>query len=262
MSRPEYGTAFGAEYDAGADAWASAPAFVYARFAAAMLEHSPVDVSGVDVLDVGAGTAVACDAALAHGARRAVASDISMAMLQYRAPEIPAVVADGGRLPFADESFDLVLSGFSLTHLPDPAAALVEWRRVAPAALIATFAPGPSHPAKVAVDAVMTRFGFVLPPWYEQFKTELEPLVEDTSSLTAMVRSAGYRDIGVTVRTVDTGLRTPAEIVDWRLGMAQMAQFVDGLAEPRRAEARRAAEDAVAELGPVQLDIQVLSAAD
>ena len=258
MSRPEYGTAFGAEYDAGADAWASAPAFVYARFAAAMLEHSPVDVSGADVLDVGAGTAVACDAALALGARRAVASDISMAMLQHRAPEIPAVVADGGRLPFADQSFDL--SAFSLTHLPDPAAALVEWRRVAPAALIATFAPGPSHPAKVAVDAVMTRFGFVLPPWYEQFKTELEPLVEDTSSLTAMVRSAGYRDVGVTVRAVDTGLRTPAEIVDWRLGMAQMAQFVDGLAEPRRAEARRVAEDAVADLGPVHMDIQVLSA--
>ncbi|MGH3456935.1 class I SAM-dependent methyltransferase, partial [Aeromicrobium sp.] len=188
MSGPE----LGAEYDAGAEAWASAPALVYARFATAMLEHSPVTVSGADVLDVGAGTAVACDAALARGARRAVASDISMAMLQHRAPVIPAVVADAGRLPFADGSFDLLLSAFSLTHLADPAAALAEWRRVAPAALIATFAPGPSHPTKVAIDAVMTRFGFVSPPWYEQLKSELEPLVEDTSSLTAMLRSAGY----------------------------------------------------------------------
>ena len=250
------------EYDAGADAWASAPAHVYARFAAVMLEHSPVAVSGADALDVGAGTAVACDAALDLGARRAVASDVSIEMLRHRASGIPAVVADGGRLPFADGSFDLLLSAFSLTHLPDPAAALAEWRRVAPAALIATFAPGPSHPAKVAIDEVMARFGFVLPPWYEEFKRELEPLVEDTSSLTAMVRSAGYQDIEVTIRAVDTGLRTPAEIVDWRLGMAQMAQFVQSLAAPRRAEARQAAEDAVADLGPVVMDIQVLSAAD
>ena len=256
MSRPE----IGAEYDAGAEAWASAPAHVYARFAAAMLEHSPVPVSGADVLDVGAGTAVACDAALALGARQTVASDVAMEMLRHRTPAIPAVVADGGRLPFADGSFDLLLAAFSLTHLPDPAAALAEWRRVAPAALIATFAPGPSHPAKVAIDAVATRFGFVSPPWYEEFKRELEPLVEDTSSLTAMVRSAGYQEVEVTVRTVDTGLRTPAEIVGWRLGMAQLAQFVEGLTEPRRAEVRRAAEDAVAGLGPVHHDIQVLSA--
>lgn len=252
----------GAEYDAGADAWAEAPALVYARLATAMLEHPPVPVSGSEVVDIGAGTGVACDAALALGARTAIASDISIEMLRHRAPAIPAVVADGARLPFADGSFDLVLSAFSLTHLPDPAAAVAEWRRVAPAVLIATFAPGPSHPAKVAIDAVMTRFGFVSPPWYEQLKSELAPLVEDTSSLTAMVRSAGYREVGVTVRTVDTGLRTPADIVDWRLGMAQLAQFVDGLPASRRAEARQAAEDAVAELGPVHLDIQVLSAAD
>jgi ubiquinone/menaquinone biosynthesis C-methylase UbiE len=251
---------FGAEYDAGADEWAEAPALVYARFATAMLEHPPVPVSGSDVLDIGAGTGVACDAALELGARTAIASDISIEMLRHRTPAIPAVVADGATLPFADGSFDLVLSAFSLTHLPDPAAALTEWRRVAPAALIATFAPGPSHPAKVAIDDVMTRFGFVSPPWYEELKSELEPLVEDTSSLTAMVRSTGYREIEVTVRTVDTGLRTPAEIVDWRLGMAQMARFVDGLDAPRRAEARQAAEDAVADLGPVIMDVQVLGA--
>jgi ubiquinone/menaquinone biosynthesis C-methylase UbiE len=225
-----------------------------------MMEDSLVAVSGAKVLDVGAGTGVACDAALALGARRAIASDISIEMLRHRAPDIPAVAADGARLPFADASFDLVLSAFSLTHLPDPAAALAEWRRVAPAALIATFAPGPSHPTKVAIDAVMARFGFVSPPWYEQLKSELEPLVEDTSSLTAMVRSTGYREIEVTVRTIDTGLRTPSDIVDWRLGMAQLAQFVDGLTSARRAEARRAAEDAVADHLPVLVDVQVLSA--
>lgn len=250
----------GAEYDAAADAWAGAPALVYGRFAAAMLEHPPVPVSGADVLDVGAGTAVACDAALALGARKAVASDISIEMLGHRAPSIPAVVADGALLPFATGSFDLVLSGFSLTHLSDPAAALIEWRRVAPAVLVSTFAPGPSHPAKVAIDAAAQRFGYVPPPWYEQLKSELEPLVEDPASLTALVRSAGYQDVTLTQVTVDSGLRTPSEIVAWRWGMAQLAQFFAGLPPARRDEARRAAEDSVADLLPVEIDIQVLSA--
>jgi ubiquinone/menaquinone biosynthesis C-methylase UbiE len=249
-----------AEYDAGAEAWASTPAQVYAQFAAAMLEHSPINLSGVDLIDVGAGTAVASDAALAHGARRAVASDISIEMLRHRSPGIPAVVADGGKLPFSERSFDLVLAAFSLTHLPDPAAALADWHRVAPAALITTFAPGPSHPAKVAIDTVMEQYGYVSPPWYEQLKRELEPLVEDTSSLTALVRSAGYREVEVTVRSVDTGLGTPAGIVDWRLGMAQLAQFAAGLPPARRAEAHRAAEEAVADQIPMSVDIQVLSA--
>ena len=55
-------------YDAAAQAWADGPAAVYARFAATMLEHSPAPLSGAAVLDVGAGTAVASDAALAAGA--------------------------------------------------------------------------------------------------------------------------------------------------------------------------------------------------
>lgn len=41
------------------------------------------------------------------------------------------VVADGGRLPFAAASFDLVLSNSVLHHLPDPAPAFEEMARVA-----------------------------------------------------------------------------------------------------------------------------------
>ena len=256
MSRP----GFEAEYDAGAEAWAGTPARVYSRFAAAMLEHPPIPVAGADILDVGAGTGVACDAALAAGARLAVASDISIEMLTHRTPTIPAAGADAVRLPFADGTFDLVVAAFSLTHLHDPAAGLAEWHRVAPAALIGTFAPGPPHPTKTAVDAVMTEFGFVPPAWYEELKREFEPLVEDTTALTDLVGAAGYGEVDVTIRSVDTGLSTAAEVVDWRLGMAQLAQFVDGLPPERRAEARRVAEEAVADHLPVLVGVQVLGA--
>ena len=41
------------------------------------------------------------------------------------------VVADlDGRLPFADDSFDLVYANFVVEHLEDPEAAFAEWRRI------------------------------------------------------------------------------------------------------------------------------------
>ncbi|MGI9085782.1 MAG: class I SAM-dependent methyltransferase [Aeromicrobium sp.] len=248
------------EYDAAAQAWAEGPAPVYARFAAAMLEHSPVPLAGAHVLDVGAGTAVASDAALALGARRAVASDVAVEMLRRRSPSIPAVLADAGRLPFGENTFDLVMAAFSLGHLPDPVAALTEWHRVGATAVASTFAPGPPHPAKTAVDQAMGQFGFVSPPWYERVKHDLEPQVEDPASLAALATAAGFRQVSITPMAIDAGLSTPAEIVSWRLGMAHLAQFVADLPASRRAEARQAAEDSVADLGPVTIEIHVLSA--
>jgi SAM-dependent methyltransferase len=247
-------------YDAAADAWADTAAPVYARFAAAMVERSPVPLTGATVLDVGAGTAVACDAALAAGAQRAVATDIAEQMLRRRHTPTQAVVADAARLPFGDDTFDLVMGGFCLGHLPDPAAALAEWGRVGSATLATAFAPGPPHPAKAAVAEAAEQFGYVSQPWYERLKNELEPQVEDPELLTSLAESAGHRTVDVIQLTVDTGLRTSAEIVSWRWGMANLAPFVDGLPADRRAEARRVAEDAVDGLGPVLVDILVLSA--
>ena len=247
-------------YDAAADAWADSAAPVYARFAAAMVEHSPVPLRGATVLDVGAGTAVACDAALAAGARRAVATDVAEKMLRRRHPPTQAIVADAARLPFDDDRFDLVMGAFCLGHLPDPGAALAEWRRVGSATLATAFAPGPSHPAKAAVDAAMAGLGFVAPPWYDHLKNDTEPVVEDTATFKALAVAAGHRNVTITQLTVDTGLRTPAEIVAWRLGMAQFAPFLADLPPARREEARQAAEEAVSGIGPVLVDIQVLSA--
>ena len=249
-------------YDEAADAWADSAAPVYARFAAAMVEHSPVPLSGATVLDVGAGTAVACDAALAAGAQRAVASDVAEQMLRRRHPPTQAAVADAARLPFSDDRFDLVMGGFCLGHLPDPAAALAEWRRVGSATLATAFAPGPPHPAKVAVAEAAEQFGYVSQPWYERLKNELEPQVEDPGLLRTLARAAGHRTVEIVQLTVDTGLSTPAEIVSWRWGMANLAPFVAGLPEDRRAEARRVAEEAVADIGPVRIEMQVLRAAD
>lgn len=40
-------------------------------------------------------------------------------------------VADGEDLPFDDQDSDVVVSGLALNFIPDPLAALTEWKRVA-----------------------------------------------------------------------------------------------------------------------------------
>jgi demethylmenaquinone methyltransferase/2-methoxy-6-polyprenyl-1,4-benzoquinol methylase len=241
-------------YDAAAEAWAAGPAYVYARLGEAMLDHSPVALAGAAVLDVGAGTAVVADAALRRGARRAVATDVSLEMLRRRSPTIPAVVGDAVRLPFADRAFDLVAAGFCLSHLDDPAAALTEWQRVAGAVVTSAFAPGPPHPAKVAVDEAMERLGFVPPRWYARMKKDSES-IEDPAVLEALLRAAGFASVRVHERTVDAGLDSPDDVVRWRFGMAHLAPWVAGLSDTQRREASEAARGAVADLGPVTIGV-------
>jgi SAM-dependent methyltransferase len=180
-------------------------------------------------------------------------------MLRRRTSAVPAVLADAARLPFADRAFHLVAAGFCLSHLPDPGAALVEWRRVAGAVLASAFAPGSPHPAKTAVDEAMTSLGFVAPRWYQEVK-DLSSAVEEPAALAELARVAGFQTVRVIPERVDTGLDTPREIARWRLGMAHLAPWVAGLTETRRREARAAAEESVTGLGPVLIDVLVLSA--
>lgn len=256
MTVPEVGDA----YDRAADAWRRGPERVYGRFAEAMLARSPVDPRGARVLDVGAGTAVAGRAALARGAASVVATDLALGMLRQRGPGMPAVSADAARLPFPDASFDLATAGFCLGHLPDPGAALAEVRRVCGAVVASAFAPGPSHPAKAAIDEVMVQEGFRVPAWYLRLKEETEPAVEDPDALRRLARSAGFGQVDLAVVDVDTGLDSPAAVVEWRWGMAHLADFVATLPDDARARARARAEEAVASMLPVVVPVLVLSA--
>jgi ubiquinone/menaquinone biosynthesis C-methylase UbiE len=255
MSRPDVREA----YDHGAGSWRRGPEAVYARLADALVAAAPVPLAGARVLDVGAGTATAARAALARGADSAVASDIAAAMLHGRPDEVPAVVADLVQLPFRDRSFDLVTAAFCLGHLADPAAGLREIRRVGSAIVASAFPPGESHPAKAAIDQALAGLGYQAPDWYRHQKDVLEPRVDDPEALHRLAREAGFDRVDVRRIDVDTGLDTPGAAVDWRLGMAQLAPFVESLPPDVLARARAAAEEAVAPFVPVVLPILALT---
>lgn len=89
------------------------------------------------LLDLGAGTGDLSREALARTpSARAVAADFTLEMMRVgrRAPENPVYLewsaADALHLPFPDESFDAVVSGFLLRNVTDVPRALKEQLRV------------------------------------------------------------------------------------------------------------------------------------
>lgn len=98
------------------------------------------EVTDRDVLEIGSGSAP-CSRWLAGRGARVVASDLSIGMLRVGAEaasrstgpaaSVPLIQADGGRLPFADDSFDIVFSAFgAVPFIADTAEVMAEAARV------------------------------------------------------------------------------------------------------------------------------------
>lgn len=257
-SGPDLDSDIGASYDAASEAWRVGPARMYARLADAMAGHAPVDLAGATALDAGAGTGVAGDALRRRGARSVVAVDLAHGMLA--GARSPAAVGDLTRLPFRDGSFDLAAAAFSINHFEDPTPVLGELRRVAGALLASVFAPGWTHPAKDAVEAVMVSHGFVPPDWYVTFKAGGGDGEPGPAELVAYAEEAGFGSAEATTIEVDTGLREPRDLVSWRLGMAHTAPYAATLPPAELDRARREAEEAVAGMPPLVVRMVVLGA--
>ncbi len=101
------------------------------------------------VLDVGGGTGVMAERLLSCGYRRLVTVDISFAMLREakkKVPSLTAIVCDGERLPFKDETFWTVICSSVLHHLPFPERMLGEIKRaLAPYGVVVAQEPNQNH---------------------------------------------------------------------------------------------------------------------
>jgi SAM-dependent methyltransferase len=85
------------------------------------------------VLDVGCGNGGYLGTLRARGHRGLICgADLSIGMLHSarRATDGPLLRSDAQALPFADDTFDVVLAMHMLYHVPDRAAAIAELRRV------------------------------------------------------------------------------------------------------------------------------------
>ncbi|MDV8001743.1 class I SAM-dependent methyltransferase [Rhodococcus sp. IEGM 1408] len=98
------------------------------------------EVAGLDVLEIGCGSAP-CARWIAGRGARAVAVDLSVGMLRVGAEaasrstgpaaSVPLIQADAGRLPFADNSFDVAFSAFgAIPFVADTAGVMAETARV------------------------------------------------------------------------------------------------------------------------------------
>jgi ubiquinone/menaquinone biosynthesis C-methylase UbiE len=225
-------------------AWDRGPHRVYRRLAEVLVGRVPGGVAARDVLDVGAGTGAAGRAALAHGARRVFALDISDGQLRAVGEHRPpAVVADARRLPYGDASLDVWLAAFSLNHVPDPTRALGEAARVLRSGgglAASAYALDDTHPAKQAVEQACTDAGWRPPDWYLAVQREAIPLLA-TADRALAVAAPVLTDVRAESIQVPLPELSATDLVAWRMGMAQFAPFLATLDDHRRQDVAEAA---------------------
>jgi len=252
-----------AAYSATGAAWQRGPALVYDRLAEVIVGRSRRPLHGCSVLDVGAGTGAAGRAATGAGARSVVAVDAAIGMLLVDPAPRRAVVGDALRLPFASGSFDASIAAFSLNHLTDPASGLretVRVTRVGGSILVGSYGADDGHPVKAAVDGALAARGWAAEAWYAEVRERAIPQLATVEACRLVADAAGL-DAEVEGVRVPFPHLCPPELVAWRLGMAQHAAFLAGLADDERAAVVR---DALECLGddppPLERSIIVLHA--
>ena len=212
------------DYDAkwGIDYGASGEAQVIGKLAKA-LGREP-DRYG-RALEIGAGTGYFTLNLLRAGViGEAVATDISPGMLGTLSEsaarlglDVRTTRCEADRLPFADESFDLVFGHAVLHHLPDLDAAFAEFRRVLKPGGVLAFCGEPSRYGDL-ISQVPKRAAVTLAPVWrrvmratkrdyfaepqEREEADLEWLVDvhafTPSDLASFARGAGFGDVRVT----------------------------------------------------------------
>ena len=121
-----------------------------------------IDLSGLQILDVGCGTGALAQVALEKGAANVVCGDISSSMLKiaqskklFKSSNFSGCQLDAGDLPYKDDAFDAVISGMTFGTLPDQARAATEMVRITkPGGLICIGAHGLEHYWE-AIDATL-----------------------------------------------------------------------------------------------------------
>jgi SAM-dependent methyltransferase len=174
-------------------------------------------------LEIGSGTGYfTLNMMLAGLIGQATCSDISPGMLASLAAnaerlglEVRTVPADAERLPFEDESFDLVLGHAILHHIPDLPQAFAEFERVLAPGGTLLFAGEPSRYGDRLANVPKRAAGALAPLWRRAIRARPAPPAEGGApdaalegvvdvhafapgELSAFATDAGFADVRVT----------------------------------------------------------------
>src|SRR6516162_6428857 len=173
-------------------------------------------IGGSDVLDVCTGHGVLALAATERGAKVS-AVDFSEAMVaaaRRNAPSVDCRQGDAQDLPYPDNTFDAVVCGYGILHVPEPDRALAEMRRVLrPGGRVAISVwerPSPSNGFGLLLSAVKAhgRLDVPLPhgPDAAQFG--------DVESMKAALTQAEFNDLTATTVAQTLPLECASDLVD------------------------------------------------
>lgn len=255
-----------AAYSATGAAWQAGPGRIYDVLCERLVDRSPVALTGRLVLDLGAGTGAATRALLRAGARP-LALDASEGMLRVgTGTPAPSAVGDIRRLPVRDRSVDGVVAAYSLNHVADPVVALreaVRATRPGGAVLAANYATNDGHAVKAAVEQAAADAGYRSVRWYDRVRADTVPLLGTVERAEAALRRAGLSGYALHERIPFPAL-TPADLVAWRMGMAQLAPFVATLCPAGRTRLEQRALDILGNDPPmlVRSVITIVAVAD
>ena len=125
----------------------------------------------------------------------------SPSLAEHRAAGLPVIRGVGERLPFVEESFDLVVCLWVLEHLRDPAATLREVRRVLrPGGHFVFLTPNMRNPMMVvnrigkALPSLQRR---VVPRFYGREETDTFPVQYRANTVEAIRRHASAAELDV-----------------------------------------------------------------
>jgi ubiquinone/menaquinone biosynthesis C-methylase UbiE len=176
--------------------------------------------AGSRVLDVGAGTGVAAQAAVAVGGT-AVGIDESIGMLRVgrgARPEIRSAAAEAIDLPFRDGQFDVVVANFVIAHFTKYETALFDMLRV--------LRPG----GRVALTAWSDRADELSRTWRELVESVVPPSILDPAMSERLPWHDRFRDReAIQEALMDAGLRhVRTEVRGYRFRYP-LDEYVEGL---------------------------------
>ncbi len=150
----------------------------------------------------------------------------------------PSVVGDVAQLPLRDGAVDDTVAAFVYNHLLHPEGALADVIRVTRsggALLACVYANASRSEIRNAIDDAARAEGWHVPDWYVRLKEAAAPLLGTAENMARITKHAGLVDVQVDERPVDIGVTEPEQLVDYRLGQAHFASWLDGL-DPDRAD--------------------------